>query len=130
METAAQPTVFSFQFHNSAEHKIRTLLHEDGSIWFVAKDACEILEMGTEQIRRLDDDEKGLRKVPTPGGKQSLAVINESGLYTLVLRSNKPQAKPFRKWITAEVLPTIRKTGSYSFVTQSQGPATSKEVVA
>lgn len=86
----------------------------DDEPWFIAKDVCEVLEVGTEQTRRLDDDEKGLRKVQTLGGAQDLVVISESGLYTLVIRSNKPQAKPFRRWVTHEVLPSVRKTGSYN----------------
>jgi prophage antirepressor-like protein len=63
--------------------------------------------------KSLDDDEKGVENIYTPGGPQQMSVINESGLYTLILRSNKPAARPFRKWVTAEVLPAIRKTGSY-----------------
>jgi hypothetical protein len=63
--------------------------------------------------KSLDDDEKGVENIYTPGGPQKMSVINESGLYTLILRSNKPAARPFRKWVTAEVLPAIRKTGSY-----------------
>jgi prophage antirepressor-like protein len=85
----------------------------DGEPWWVAKDVCDVLELGTEQIRRLDDDEKGLRKMQTLGGIQSLSVISESGLYALIVRSNKPEAKRFRKWVTSEVLPSIRKTGVY-----------------
>jgi prophage antirepressor-like protein len=63
--------------------------------------------------KSLDDDEKGVENIYTPGGPQKMSVINESGLYTLILRSNKPAARPFRKWVTAEVLPAIRKTGFY-----------------
>jgi hypothetical protein len=62
----------------------------------------------------LDDDEKGLRTAQTPGGNQILTVINESGLYSLILTSRKPSAKKFKKWITAEVLPSIRKTAGYA----------------
>ena len=92
---------------------MRVVVGEDGEPWFVAKDVCDVLELGTEQIRRLDDDEKGLRKVQTPGGSQQVSIISESGLYALIMRSNKPQAKPFRKWVTAEILPTIRRSGGY-----------------
>lgn len=93
---------------------LRTI-NEGDTIWFVAKDVCDALELSdvSMSVARLDDDEKGTRKVCTLGGEQSLLCVNESGLYALILRSNKPQAKPFRKWITNEVLPTIRKTGSY-----------------
>lgn len=100
-----------FQFEN---HAMRTVVEND-QIWFVAKDVCDILEIVDfkQAISRLDDDERGGYKVPTPGGLQETNCINESGLYALVLRSNKPQAKAFRKWITNEVLPSIRKTGGY-----------------
>ena len=92
------------------------VVSQDGEPWFVAKDVCDVLEIvnSRKAVSALDDDEKGLRKVQTPGGEQELSIISESGLYTLVIRSNKPQAKPFRKWVTAEVLPTIRKTGGYN----------------
>ena len=86
----------------------------DGEPWFVAADVCEVLTVATEQTRRLDDDEKGLRTMQTPGGPQQMLVINESGLYSLILTSRKPEAKRFKKWVTSEVLPSIRKTGSYS----------------
>lgn len=81
--------------------------------WFVAKDVCEILDLDTSQTRRLDDDEKGLYNIQTLGGIQQMVVINESGLYSLILTSRKPEAKAFKKWITNEVLPSIRKTGVY-----------------
>lgn len=98
---------------NYEGREIRTIIDDLGEPWWVAKDVCDILETTPEQIRRLDNDEKGLRKVQTPGGLQELSVINESGLYTLILRSNKTQAKPFRKWVTSVVLPSIRKNGGY-----------------
>lgn len=83
--------------------------------WFVAKDVCQALGHTNHRvaIQSLDDDEKGVRKVYTPGGIQEITFVNESGLYALIMRSNKPNAKPFRKWITKDVLPTIRKTGGY-----------------
>jgi hypothetical protein len=65
-------------------------------------------------IQSLDEDERGVSKVYTLGGPQEVTIISESGFYSLVIRSNKPQAKPFRKWVTSEVLPSIRKTGSYN----------------
>jgi len=87
----------------------------DGEPWFVAADVCAVLEHSDTSmaISRLDEDEKGTNIVCTLGGPQSLAVINESGLYSLILTSRKPQAKAFKKWVTAEVLPSIRKTGQY-----------------
>ena len=84
--------------------------------WFVAKDACDCLELTnvSKACQTLDEDEKGITKVYTLGGSQDMMLISESGLYTLIMRSNKPEAKVFRKWVTSEVLPSIRKTGSYS----------------
>ena len=84
--------------------------------WFVAKDACDCLEIvnASQACQTLDEDEKGIYKVYTLGGSQDMMLISESGLYTLVMRSNKPEAKVFRKWVTSEVLPSIRKTGGYS----------------
>ncbi|MCP4594973.1 Bro-N domain-containing protein [Neptuniibacter sp.] len=87
----------------------------DGNPWFVAKDVCDILEYADPNValKGLDDDEKLLHQIDGTGQRRKMLIINESGLYTLILRSNKPAAKPFRKWVTAEVLPAIRKTGSY-----------------
>ena len=83
--------------------------------WFVAADICRVLGLSnpTMALRTLDEDEKGLSQIETPGGVQNMAVVNESGLYTLIVRSDKPNAKTFRRWVTSEVLPTIRKTGTY-----------------
>lgn len=94
--------------------QIRVVTDDDGVPWFVAADVCAVLGGGVEQTRRLDDDEKGLRTVQTLGGAQQMATINESGLYSLVLTSRKSEARAFKKWITSEVLPAIRRTGSYS----------------
>jgi len=96
------------------DQQVRVITDDQGEPWFVAADICRVLALRTEQTRRLDDDEKGLRTAQTPGGNQVLTVINESGLYSLILTSRKPSAKKFKKWITAEVLPSIRKTGSYA----------------
>lgn len=98
------------------------VLNRDGEPWFVAKDVCEVLAIqwkgagSTGSLAALDDDEKGVSSIDTPGGVQELAVINESGLYALIIRSRKPEARRFRKWVTSEVLPSIRKTGGYSSV--------------
>ena len=97
-------------------NEVRTV-QKNGEPWFVLKDVCQILSMDTTQLKkvadRLDPDEKGRNLIPTPGGSQETWVINESGLYNVILRSDKPEAKPFRKWVTSEVLPSIRKTGGY-----------------
>lgn len=87
----------------------------DGEPWFVATDVAKALGYGhtPHMTRRLDDDEKGVRSVDTPGGMQDLTVINEPGLYNAVLGSKLPEAKAFKRWVTHEVLPSIRRTGGY-----------------
>ena len=82
--------------------------------WFVAADVLAVLDLDRKALERLDDDEKGVSSIHTLGGEQQMSIINESGLYSLVLGSRKPEAKPFKKWVTAEVLPSIRKTGVYA----------------
>lgn len=108
----ANNQILPFHFEHN---QIRTLMLNNEP-WFVAKDICNVLELTNSRmaIQGLDDDEKGVSKVYTLGGEQDMQVINESGLYALVIRSNKPQAKKFRKWITSEVLPSIRQTGMYA----------------
>lgn len=87
----------------------------DDEPWFAAPDVARALDYRTanDMTRILDEDEKGTQIVRTPGGDQEVSVISESGLYSAILRSRKPEAKKFRKWVTAEVLPAIRKTGRY-----------------
>lgn len=102
-----------FNFKNSHTHEIRVVIR-DGEPWFVASDIADAPNMS----RILDDDEKGTHIVSTLGGNQEITIISESGLYHAVLKSRKPQAKAFRKWVTSEVLPAIRKTGRYEAVTQ------------
>lgn len=87
----------------------------DGETWFVAADVCTVLEIAKHRdaVARLDEDETSTVIVDTPGGPQRMAAISESGLFALILRSRKPAARRFRKFVTAEVLPTIRRTGSY-----------------
>lgn len=94
--------------------EVRTI-QKDGEPWWVLKDVCEVLGLSSPHkvFERLDDDEKGRNQIPTLGGEQEMTVINESGLYNVILRSDKPEAKPFRKWVTSEVLPSIRKNGGY-----------------
>ena len=95
-------------------NEVRTV-QRNGEPWFVLRDVCEVLCIGSPHkvYERLDEDEKGRSQIPTPGGLQEMSVINESGLYAVILRSDKPEAKPFRKWVTTEVLPSIRKNGGY-----------------
>ena len=94
---------------------VRIIL-QDNEPWFVAKDVCECLAISKHRdaISRLDTDERGSLKVDTLGGKQEMATVNEYGLYSLVMSSRKPEAKEFKRWITHDVLPALRKTGSYS----------------
>ena len=104
---------------------VRTVLVGDEP-WFVALDVCAFLELAhpASSLRHLDDDEKGVHSVHTPGGQQKLSIINEPGLYSLILRSRKPEAKAFKRWVTHDVLPAIRKTGSYSVTTAHDIPRT------
>jgi len=93
------------------------IVDRNGDPWFVAKDVCDILGLENNRdvlAKMLDEDEKGVEKIYTLGGGQEMNIINESGLYNLVFRSNKPEAKVFRKWVTSEVLPSIRKKGFYA----------------
>ena len=103
-------------FEHSEFGSIR-VVEKNGEPWWVLKDVCKVLEMDTTQLKkvvnRLEPDERDRNLITTPGGNQETWIINESGLYNVILRSDKPQAKPFRKWVTSEVLPSIRKTGGY-----------------
>lgn len=104
-------------FNNDRFGQVR-IVPVDGELMFVAKDVCDCLEITKHRdaISRLDPDERGSVKLDTLGGKQDIAAINEYGLYSLVLSSRKPEAKEFKRWITHDVIPAIRKTGSYSMV--------------
>ena len=92
------------------------IIERDDQPWFVAKDVCEALTIQntTQALDRLDDDEKGVCQIYTLGGQQTINIVSESGLYALILRSDKPAAKAFRKWVTSEVLPSLRKDGFYA----------------
>ena len=88
---------------------------EDGEPLFVAKDICAILDLGNPRssLALLDEDEKGVHSVDTPGGKQNMTTVTEPGFYKLVMRSRKPEAKAFQRWVTHEVLPALRRDGAY-----------------
>src|SRR5271166_2078402 len=103
------PTEFKFD-----ESPVRAVV-KDGEPWFVAKDVCDILDIGdpSKAVDRLDGDETGTTSIRTTAGPRELLTVNESGVYSLVFTSRKPEAKRFRKWVTGTVLPEIRKTGSY-----------------
>ena len=101
-------------FSNSELGNVRVIV-KDGEPFFVAKDVCDILGLKdvSMSLQKLDNDEKLIQKLFVSGQNRDTWTINESGLYSLILRSNKPQAKQFKKWVTGEVLPTIRKHGAY-----------------
>ena len=104
-------------FNNPSFGSVRAFADENGEPWFVAADVCRVLDIKNPSDtinKRLDSDERGIEIIYTPSGDQEMLVVNESGLYNLIFRSTKPEAKKFRKWVTEEVLPSIRKTGSYS----------------
>lgn len=102
-------------FQNDQFGQMRTV-QKDGQPWFVAADVCRALELGqvTNTIRRLDEDEKALISIKgISRGNDQVSIVNEPGLYTLVLGSRKPEARAFKRWITHEVIPSIRKSGGY-----------------
>lgn len=103
------------QLFNYEGQEVRTVL-QDGETWFVVSDACRILEISnpTDAVKRLDDDEITLVSIEGASNGLPVNAVNEPGLYSLILGSRKPEAKVFKRWITHEVIPAIRKTGSYS----------------
>lgn len=102
-------------FTNEQFGQIRTI-NQNGEPWFVAADVCRALDVqnSRDALSRLDSDEKGVVSTDTLGGKQEMSTVNEPGLYSLVLGSRKPEAKAFKRWITHEVIPAIRKHGMYA----------------
>ena len=102
----------NIQIFNYQSNEVRTV-EMGGEPWFVLKDVCNILGISKyrDTAARLDADERGSVEVDTLGGTQQVIAVNESGLYHVILRSDKPEAAPFRKWVTSEVLPSIRKNG-------------------
>ena len=85
------------------------VVERDGAPWFVVADVCKALEIANSRdaLTRIDDDEKGVASTDTLGGKQEVAIVNEPGLYSLVLGSRKPEAKVFKHWVTSEILPYV-----------------------
>ena len=117
------------QNFNFSGQEVRIITINDEP-WFVGKDVADIL--GYSNSRKalsdhVDDEDKGVTKSDTLGGNQNITIINESGLYSLILKSKKPEAKQFKRWVTSEVLPTIRKHGAY--MTQPQVPTTQRELI-
>jgi len=103
------------QVFNYQSKEVRTVI-KDGEPWFVAKDVCDILEIKnpSDAMSRLDEDEKNTIVLNEGIGNPERSIVSESGLYNLILGSRKPEAKQFKRWITHEVIPSIRKTGTYS----------------
>lgn len=104
------PTALAF-----GEREIRLLMDAEGNPWWVAKDVCNILGIANPRhaMSRMPDDEKGVAISDTLGGPQELTLVNEPGIYRLVMRSRKPEAESFRRWLFHEVIPSIRKHGFY-----------------
>ena len=119
-----------FTFENQ---KVRTLTIDDEP-YFVAKDVATILGYNSNPAKAIrdhvDDEDKGVNETFTPGGKQKITIINESGLYSLILSSKLPNAKKFKRWVTSEVLPTIRKHGAYLTDQKAIDITTNKEGLA
>lgn len=114
---SVNPLTFNF-----SNHAIRVVMI-DNIPWFAAVDVCAVLKIVNSRraVSRLDD-EKGVRTMNTSGGDQQLSIINESGLYSLILTSRKPEARNFKKWITAEVLPALRRHGKYEMPDAAAAP--------
>lgn len=117
------------KFCSNVFGEIRTLLIND-EVWFVGKDVAEALGYSNPNDalkKRVDNEDKGVANCDTLGGKQDMTIINESGLYSLILSSKLPQAKQFKRWITTEVIPSIRKHGGYI---HKQEELTDREILA
>ena len=119
-------------FDNPEFGKIRTI-NIDGEPWFVGKDVAEALGYSNTKdalARHVDEEDKQRgSQIPTPSGTQTATIINESGLYSLIFSSRLPKAKEFKRWVTSEVLPSIRRTGSYSLSdAQPVEPVTAKDL--
>lgn len=115
----------SVQVFSSQEFgQLRVIQGESGEPWFVAKDVCDALGLGRQQdsTRYLDDDEKGECLVNTPSGNQRMVTVSEAGLYSLILRSRKPEAHAFKRWVTHDVLPSIRRDGGYMVARPDETP--------
>ena len=116
--------ITTLQFNSDQFGQLRVVKDDNGEPWFVAKDVCDALSLGRQHdsTRYLDADEKGEGVVDTPSGKQTMVVINEPGFYKLIMKSRKPEAKAFQRWVTHEVLPSIRKKGGYIAAAPDETP--------
>ena len=101
---------------------IRVVRDEDSEPWFVAKDVLDVLDLDKTALRKLDEDEKGVDSIHTPGGEQQMTTVTEPGFYKLVMRSRKPEAKAFQRWVTHEVLPALRRDGGYMVARADETP--------
>jgi len=119
-----QLTPFDFE-----GRQVRIVTDAQGEPWFVAADVLSTISLDRKALERLDDDEKGVNSIHTPGGVQEMTTVNEPGLYALVLGSRKAEAKRFKRWVTHEVLPAIRKTGSYAVPPIAALPAPTQDRV-
>ena len=110
----------NLQIFNYKGNEVRTV-EKDGITWWVLKDVCNILDIKnvTQMAQRLDEDERSMFNI---GRQGETNIVNESGLYNVILRSDKEEAKPFRKWVTSEVLPSIRKYGTYELKQKRRKP--------
>lgn len=109
-------------FNNPEFGTIRAVRGDDDEPMFVAKDVCAALSIAPTAASRLDEDEKGLRLTQTPGGEQNVLLVTEPGFYRLVLKSRKPEAKAFQRWVTHEVLPALRRDGGYMVARADETP--------
>ncbi|WP_109317523.1 BRO-N domain-containing protein [Pseudovibrio ascidiaceicola] len=118
-------TIFDFE-----EHSLRTWADE-GLFWFIAKDVCTVLEIknSRQAVTKLDSDDVRVISNDTNAGKRQFTAVNESGLYSLIFESRKPAAKKFKKWVTAEVLPALRQSGTYSMGPTPQKQEDAKQVL-
>lgn len=125
------PTLTTFTYEGQ---DVRSWLDEEGTPWFVLADLCRVLDLRNSRdvAARLDEDTKGVGQTDTLGGPQQVTIVSEAGMYEVVLRSDKPEARTFRRWITHDVLPALRRTGTYTTptTTTTAAPQTRAAVTA
>lgn len=105
------PSIIPFTYHDQPVRVVTI----DGEPWFVLADLCKVLDLAkpSRVAMRIADDMKGAHQMSTPGGDQEMTIVSEAGMYEVIIRSDKPEAAAFRRWVTSEVLPSIRKHGGY-----------------
>tara|TARA_R110002020_G_scaffold475301_1_gene709508 strand:- start:3305 stop:4072 length:768 start_codon:yes stop_codon:yes gene_type:complete len=119
-----QLSVFNYQSPEEQQMNELTTVEIDGEVWFVGSQVCHLLDIknSSDAIGRLDDDEKLTSVIPISGQNRNVNLISESGLYALIFKSRKPSSQEFRKWVTKEVIPSIRKKGYYGRIDRAQIP--------